>query len=152
MFQFSLAALHKVRTREEEKKQKEFAHIANALQEESERKKGYEQDIINSLETLGKEYHNQHYDPSTALLFYQYGVGRKIAVRQQEMKIEQINEALEIKRKEMLQAHIKRKVLDNFRDRKEEQFNKEQERIEEKEISDIVSCRYAMQKNEKKEG
>ncbi len=145
MFKFSLAALHKVRKREEEKQQKEFAHVANALVEEEGKKEVYQHDIASSMKELENEYRQGHYDASLSLLYYQYGVGRKIAIEEQEEKIRQIKEILEIKRKNMLQAHIKRKVLDNFRERKEEQYEKEQEKLEEKEVGDIISCRYAQQ-------
>ncbi|MBF0274174.1 MAG: tol-pal system protein YbgF [Nitrospinae bacterium] len=145
MFKFSLEALHKVRKREEEERQKDLAHATNAQKKEVDTLNEYKKDFENKIIDLQGKYKTS-YDNKTAILYDWFFSGKKHDMQQKKELIEKIDTVVQEKRQSVLKAYIKRKVIDNFKERKHMQYIEEEKKNEEKELDEIVTMSFKKMK------
>ena len=145
MFKFSLEALHKVRKREEEERQKDLAHATNAEKKEVDTLNEYKIDFENKINNL-QSINKVSYDNKTALLYDWFFSGKKQDMQEKKELIEKINHVVQEKRQSVLKAYVKRKVIDNFKERKHMQYIEEEKKKEEIELNEIVTMGFKRMK------
>lgn len=127
--QFELHQVLTYRTDIEKMRMQEFAAAKQRYEEACTRLER----ILNELQVLNREYaeRNGQFESIVELQLYNdFFAHKREEIRQQQVQIEQLNEALEERREEMVQATKDKKVLEALKDKKEEEFRKTQQQKE----------------------
>lgn len=127
--QFELHQVLTYRTDIEKMRMQEFAAAKQRYEEACTRLES----ILSELQVLNREYaeRNGQFESIVELQLYNdFFAHKREEIRQQQVQIEQLNEALEERREEMVQATKDKKVLEALKDKKEEEFRKTQQQKE----------------------
>lgn len=127
--QFELHQVLTYRTDIEKMRMQEFAAAKQRYEEACTRLER----ILIELQVLNREYaeRNGQFESIVELQLYNDFFARKREeIRQQQVQIEQLNEALEERREEMVQATKDKKVLEALKEKQEEEFRKTQQQKE----------------------
>ncbi|WKZ31865.1 MAG: flagellar export protein FliJ [Thermodesulfobacteriota bacterium] len=147
-FTFTLEPLFNYRQRLEDLCRKGFEEALGLLKEEERKierlRELYRQSSaeIDSLKEKGES-------PGDLDLHYSYVDGLKKHIADQERILREVNLLAERKRGELVEASKNRKVIEAFKDKSLESYNKEARRREQRESDELVTLRYGRNGDEK---
>ncbi|MBE7414852.1 MAG: flagellar export protein FliJ [Deltaproteobacteria bacterium] len=147
-FTFTLEPLFNYRQRLEDFCRKGFEEALGLLKEEEKKierlRELYRQSSaeIDSLKEKGEA-------PVELDIHYAYVEGLKKHIADQERILREVNLLAERKRGELVEASKNRKVIEAFKDKSLESYNKEARRREQRESDELVTLRYGRNGDEK---
>ena len=147
MFKFRLAKILSLKERMEEAKKNEYAKARKKLE-----------DAINKKNALVEKKNNlvlemQSLDGSVEKLQQRTEYNRYInylkeVIQKLESNINFLRIEAEIKRQELVEAVKERKVLEKFKEKEYEKYKKEEQRIENELVNELVSYRFTVKEEE----
>lgn len=141
MFKFELNSVLSLKEKIEDVKKRELGH-ANTYKEELELQK---QVLVNEHESVYdsiKKSSTQEVDIKAIKALNRYSSHISKQITDTEGHIESAQKVVDIKREELLNAMKERKILDNLKEIKLEQYIEESKKIEQLLVDEIVSYKY----------
>ncbi len=131
-----------MRENELEQRQMEAAKILAALRQQE----AVLNDIIDSKNSNNKEldtlYNSETLDIQQIEAHRDYGIKLETDIRYQEKIVANTKAIFERKQSEVREAHKKAEILRKLKEKQKEEYYKEIQRLEVKEIDDITSARF----------
>ena len=131
-----------IRENELEQRQMEMAKIVAVLNQQEQELKDIIQSQIRNSENLEELYTFESLDIQQVEGHRTYGIKLTIDAQNKERVIAHTKNLLEIKRKEVNEAHKKVEILRKLKEKQEKEYYKEFQLAEIKEIDDITSARF----------
>ena len=131
-----------MREKELEKKQMEMAKIVSALNAQQEKLRAILAHQVKNNEELEMLFNSQDLDLVQIEGHRGFSIKLVGDAKNQERIIQNTNNLLKIKQKEVLEAHKKVEVLKKLKEKQEKEYYKEFLQAETKEIDDITSARF----------
>ncbi|NLP46754.1 MAG: flagellar export protein FliJ [Epulopiscium sp.] len=140
-FSFSLESLLQLRTQLEEQKQLEYQQVVQEWQQAQEQK----QQWIRKQQKGFKKWRQQTKSKSTIAQWKKYNFYFQ-RLHQEIQKTTQfciqLEQKVEIKRAELLEAVKQRKMIETLKEKAFEDFKKEEQRKEQQMVDELVTSRY----------
>ena len=141
-FKFRLQVVLDMREKELEQKQMEMAKIVSALNTQQEKLRAILAHQVKNNEELEMLFNSQDLDLVQIEGHRGFSIKLVGDAKNQERIIQNTNNLLKIKQKEVLEAHKKVEVLKKLKEKQEKEYHKEFLQAETKEIDDITSARF----------
>ena len=141
-FKFRLQVVLDMREKELEQKQMEMAKIVSALNAQQEKLRAILAHQVKNNEELEMLFNSQDLDLVQIEGHRGFSIKLVGDAKNQERIIQNTNNLLKIKQKEVLEAHKKVEVLKKLKEKQEKEYYKEFLQAETKEIDDITSARF----------
>ena len=147
MFQFQFNTLLTIRKNLEEVKKKELGVLHQAYQMQEMKIHGIEQAIRGTEYTL-KEKRFGQVDIKECVLYKRYLADQEKQLNEAKQTLLTMQEAINLKKDEVVEAMRERKIMDNFKELRYQEYLEEEKRSEHKRLDEIVSYRYTQQGKE----
>ena len=147
MFRFQFNTLLTIRKNLEEIKKKELGVLRQAYHKQEVKIQGIER-AINETEYRLKEKSLGQVDIRECMLYKRYLVDQEKQLVQSKKTLLTIQESINLKKDEVVEAMRERKIMDNFRELRYQEYLEEEKQGEYKRLDEIVSYRYTQQGKE----
>lgn len=135
-FKFSLEALLRLRTLEEEKAMQELSNVIQKINQAKEEVEKLEKQYKEEIKKFSEFYKGESY--SFFYLSFERFLNRlELLKKQTKIYIESLQPELEEKRKKLVEARKKKKILELIKEKKWEEYKKELKKLESKELFEI---------------
>ncbi len=140
-FEFSLESVLTVRSKTLVDEQTKLASILNILNKQTEKENQLTASLNSFRQDSEKYMQGGNFDPMTISNYAMYGKKLQDEINLQKELIKKTRKDIEKQQQIVKNAYIKVKSLENLKDRQKEQYLKEFQMEEIKEIDDIVNSR-----------
>lgn len=131
-----------IRENELEQRQMEMAKIVAVLKQQEQELDEIIQSQVRNSENMEELYTFESLDIQQVESHRTYGIKLTIDAQNKERLIEHTKNLIELKRKEVNEAHKKVEILKKLKEKQEKEFYKEFQLAEIKETDDLTSARF----------